>query len=86
MTSCARAWLQNRKRIEDAEEALARRRKIISELALRTKAVALQVGPSMWGPAARSPSGGGGGSGPAPVAVVNKDTRQLRGLASACCQ
>jgi hypothetical protein len=34
---------QERRRIVEAEEALARRRKIISELALRTKAVALQV-------------------------------------------
>ena len=35
---------QEKKKIAESEEAIARRRKIVSELALRSKAVALQVG------------------------------------------
>eukprot|EP00798_Chlamydomonas_sp_ICE-L_P022282 gene22282-29358_t len=36
-------FMQDRKRIEDAEEALARRRKVVSELEVRSKAVAMQA-------------------------------------------
>ncbi len=36
--------MQERRKIQEAEEALARRRKLVSELALRTTAVSLVAG------------------------------------------